>query len=41
MKLYVGVLYSGENEFDACIESIESQDYKDFEYFVIKGLAKK
>ena len=41
MKIYVGILYSGENEFDACIESIESQDYADFEYFVFKGLAKK
>jgi hypothetical protein len=41
VRIYVGVLYSDENEFESCIKSIEAQDYPDFKYFVFKGLAKK
>lgn len=38
MRIYVGVLYSGENEFESCIKAIEAQDYTNYEYHVIKGL---
>ena len=41
MKLYVGILHSGENEFSDCVRSVKAQDYKDFEIFVIEGLGKK
>lgn len=40
-KLLIGILYCGENEFGACIESINGQTYKNFEYFVIKNLPNK
>jgi len=41
MRIYVGTLYSGENEFEACVHSIKKQTYKNWEQFVYKGLPKK
>jgi hypothetical protein len=38
VRIYVAVLYSGENEFESCIKAIEAQDYTNYEYHVIKGL---
>lgn len=37
-KILVGTLYSGENEFDDCRESLELQDYRRWDQFVIKNL---
>ncbi len=41
MKILVGILYSIENEFDACIQAIQKQRYTDYEYFIISGLPNK
>jgi len=41
MKIYVGTLYSGENEFDECVAAIQSQTYKNFDHFVFKNLPNK
>ena len=41
MKIYVGTLYSGENEYEECLASIQSQTYRDFEHFVFKNLPKR
>jgi hypothetical protein len=41
MKIYVGTLYSGENEFEECVASIQSQSYKNFDHFVFKNLPNK
>lgn len=41
MKILTGVLYTVENEFDQCIESIEKQTYKDHDYFIIEKLPNK
>lgn len=38
MKIFVGTLYSGENEFDECVSSIQSQSYQNYEHFVYKNL---
>ncbi|MEL7357652.1 MAG: hypothetical protein AAFN40_13920 [Cyanobacteria bacterium J06560_6] len=41
MKILVGVMYCIENEFLECIQSIQNQSYKDFEYFVLENLSNK
>lgn len=41
MRLYIGTLYSNENEFDECVRSIEAQNYRNFEHFIFKSLPKK
>lgn len=38
MKILVGTLFSGENEFEECVASIQNQSYKDLEHFVFKNL---
>lgn len=38
MKLFVGTLYSGENEFEECLTSIQNQSYQNYEHFVFKNL---
>ena len=38
MKLFIGTLYSGENEFEDCLASIQNQSYKNFEHFVFRDL---
>lgn len=41
MKLFVGTLYSGENEFQECLDSIKMQSYKDFQHFIFRDLPNK
>jgi len=38
MKIYVGTLYCGENEFDECIAAIQQQTYKNFDHFIFRDL---
>lgn len=37
MRVLVGTLYSGENEFDECKKALDSQSFKDFEHIVISN----
>lgn len=39
MKVLIGTLYSGENEFQQCCDSINSQTFQNFEHLVIEGLS--
>jgi|WetSurMetagenome_2_1015567.scaffolds.fasta_scaffold173005_1 hypothetical protein len=41
MKVFVGTLYSGENEYDECVASIQRQTFRDFDHFVFKNLPNK
>ena len=41
MKIYVGTLYSGENEFEECVAAIQNQTYKNYDHFVIRDLPNK
>jgi hypothetical protein len=41
MKVFVGTLYSGENEYEECVAAIQNQTYKNFDHFVIKDLPNK
>lgn len=41
MKILVGIMYCKENEFGDCIKSIQSQTYKNFDYFVVENLPNK
>ncbi len=41
MKLLVGTLYTIENEFEACCDSIRKQSYRDFDHLVLKDLSKQ
>lgn len=41
MRLLIGIMYTIENEFEACIEAIQMQTYQNFEYFVIKNKPNK
>jgi len=36
MKILVGTLYSGENEFEECVASIQKQSIKGFEHLVVQ-----
>lgn len=38
MKLFIGTLYSGENEFEECVTSIQNQTYQNYQHFVFKNL---
>jgi hypothetical protein len=40
-KVFVGTLYSGENEYEECLASIRSQTFRDFDHFVFKHLPNK
>jgi hypothetical protein len=41
MRVFVGTLYSGENEYDECVASIQRQTFRDFDHFVFKNLPNK
>lgn len=41
MRILIGILYCIENEFKDCLNSISSQNYKNFEYFVIQNKPNK
>lgn len=41
MKLFIGTLYCGENELEACTAKINSQTYRDFQHFVYRFLPNK
>jgi len=41
MKIFVGTLYTFENEIDECIESIRKQTYTNFKHLIFKGLPNK
>ncbi len=40
-KIFVGTLYSGENELDECCERINRQTYRNFEHFIYRDLSNK
>lgn len=40
-SILIGTLFSGENEFSTCLESLTKQDYRNFEHFIIKNLPNK
>jgi len=37
-RIFVGTLYSGENEFEECLASIRNQTYQNFEHVIYKNL---
>lgn len=41
MKIFVGTLYSGENEFEECRSSIRTQTYTNYDHYVIENLPNK
>jgi len=41
MRVLVGTLYSGENEFDECVAAIKGQTFTDFDHLVIRNLPKR
>lgn len=41
MRIYVGTLYTIENEFDECVASIARQSYRNFQHFVFRNLPNK
>lgn len=41
MKILVGTLYSGENEYDECVNSIKKQKGVKYEHFVVRNLPNK
>lgn len=38
MRILVGTLYAGENEYDQCLCALAQQSYQDFEHVIISGL---
>lgn len=40
MRLFVGVLFSGENEYDECLNSIHDQTYQNFDLYKFEYLPK-
>lgn len=40
MRVFVGVLYSGENEYQECLHSIEGQTYSEFDLYKFEFLPK-
>ena len=40
-RLFIGTLYSKENEYEACVQSIKSQTYQKFDHFVFADLPNK
>jgi len=41
MRILVGTLYTIENEYEDCVNSIRDQTYKNYEHLVIRNLPKK
>lgn len=41
MRVLVGILKSGEKEFESCIQALKQQTIKDTEYFVLENLPNK
>ena len=41
MRILIGTLYSGENEFPECVAAIERQSHSDWEHFVIRDMPNK
>lgn len=41
MRIFVGTLYSGENEYEECLLSIRAQGYKSYQHFIFKDLPNK
>jgi hypothetical protein len=41
MRIFVGTLYTIENEFEECVASIERQSYRNFQHFVFRNLPNK
>lgn len=41
MRVLVGILKSGEEEFESCIHSLKEQTVKDVEYFVLENMPNK
>jgi hypothetical protein len=41
MRLLIGTLFCGENEFDSCLASINKQSHHNYHHFVIKYLGKR
>ncbi len=39
MKILVGTLFTGEQEFNECVQGIRQQTYPDWEHFVVSNLA--
>jgi len=37
-KILVGTLFSGENEYDACLEAIRKQSFQNFDHMLIENL---
>lgn len=40
-RIYVGTLYSNENEFEDCVRSIQQQTYQHFDHYIFKNLPNK
>jgi len=38
LNLFIGTLYSGENEYEECVRSIQTQTYPHYKHFVFKDL---
>lgn len=41
MKILVGTLNSGENEYDECLASIKNQTFQNFDHLIIKNLPER
>lgn len=41
MRLFIGTLYTIENEFDECVQSIARQSFQNFDHFVLRNLPNK
>ena len=41
VKIGIGIFYSGENEFEACLDALEAQSYSNYSLKVFKGLGNK
>ena len=41
MRIFVGTLFTIENEFDECVESIKGQSYRNFQHFIFENLPNK
>ena len=41
MRLFVGTLYTIENEYEECLQSIKSQTYRKYDHYIYKDLPNK
>ena len=41
MRIFVGTLYSGENEYTECLEAIQKQSFRNFKHFIFENLPNK